>query len=49
MGIGMVIAVAPEHASEIIDQIRESGEEVYQIGKVVPFEEQKVVIAEGKK
>ena len=49
MGIGMVIAVAPEHASEIIDQIRKSGEEVYQIGQVVPFEEQKVVIAEGKK
>ncbi|PTO40255.1 phosphoribosylformylglycinamidine cyclo-ligase [Enterococcus mundtii] len=49
MGIGMVIAVAPENASEIIDQIRKFGEEVYQIGQVVPFEEQKVVIAEGKK
>ncbi|MGA5591522.1 phosphoribosylformylglycinamidine cyclo-ligase [Enterococcus mundtii] len=49
MGIGMVIAVSPEYASEIIDQIHKSGEEVYQIGQVVPFEEQKVVIAEGKK
>lgn len=35
-GIGMVVIVAPEHASAAIDSLRDSGETVWQIGTIKP-------------
>lgn len=35
LGIGMVAAVSADESAEIMNQLKKSGEKVYQIGKVV--------------
>jgi len=35
-GIGMVVAVAPEHAEPVMQGLRDAGEQVHRIGRVAP-------------
>lgn len=46
MGIGMVLTVDQEHASEVVEHFRQSGESAFEIGVVT--ENQGVTIGAGR-
>ncbi len=43
MGIGMVLAVEEAKVKEIVHEIEQAGEKVYEIGKVIAKEKHRVV------
>ncbi|MGX7172901.1 phosphoribosylformylglycinamidine cyclo-ligase [Enterococcus ratti] len=49
MGIGMVLAVSASQVEKIMREIQAQGEVVYQIGKVIPAEKERVLFLEGQK
>jgi len=47
MGLGLVVAVAPDAADQVAEAMRATGESVYRVGEIVAREGDAVILAEG--